>query len=93
LIAEPLLDPFPKLATDDRLVQSGMAFVLVPDLAQVDRVGEQVVQGSARKLFATDFDNPVWPTSMLTSVSCQLLLCADDQRCVPRFKFPFSRRR
>src|ERR1019366_385724 len=47
LIAQPLLDAFPKLAADDRLVLSGMAFVLVPDLAYVDRVGEQVVQRSA----------------------------------------------
>jgi hypothetical protein len=33
LIAQPLLDAFPKLTSDDRFVLSGMTFVLVPDLA------------------------------------------------------------
>jgi hypothetical protein len=29
-----------------------MAFLLVPDLAQVERIGEQVVESAARKLLA-----------------------------------------
>jgi hypothetical protein len=48
-----LLDAFPKLTADDRLVLSGMAFVLVPDLTQIERIGEQMVEGAARKLPAT----------------------------------------
>jgi hypothetical protein len=47
-----LLDAFPKLTADESLVLSGMALVLVPDLAQVDRIGEQVAQRAARKFLA-----------------------------------------
>jgi hypothetical protein len=43
LIEQPLLDAFPKFSADDSLMLSGMAFLLVPDLANVDWVGEQVV--------------------------------------------------
>jgi hypothetical protein len=50
LIAQPLLDAFSKLTDDDRLVLSGTALVLVPDLVQVDCVGEQVVYRAPAKI-------------------------------------------
>jgi hypothetical protein len=50
LIAQPLLDAFSKLTDDDRLVLSGTALVLVPDLAQVGCVGERVVFRAPAKI-------------------------------------------
>jgi hypothetical protein len=49
-IAQPLLDAVPKFVADDRLVLSRMAFALVSNLAQIERVGEQVVKRSTREL-------------------------------------------
>jgi hypothetical protein len=40
LFAQLLLNPFPEVVLEDRLVQSQMAFPLVADLADIDRVGE-----------------------------------------------------
>jgi hypothetical protein len=47
---------------DDGLVLSRMTFVLVADLAPVNRVGEQVVEGAARELLSTPrFPVPRYP--------------------------------
>jgi hypothetical protein len=43
LFAQLFLNSSPQLAFEDRVVQTQMAFPLVADLADVDRVGEQLV--------------------------------------------------
>src|ERR1039458_8954729 len=49
LIAQPLLNPIPERAAHYRLVLPRIAFLLVADLAPIDRIWEQVVKRSARE--------------------------------------------
>src|SRR5208282_6802928 len=53
LIAQASLDFFPQLAAHDRLVLPWMAFLLVTDFTEVDRVRQHLVQSPARKLPAS----------------------------------------
>src|SRR6266852_1487832 len=46
LLAEQLLDLLPHVRGEDGLVLAGVHFLLVLDLAQVDGVGQQVVQAA-----------------------------------------------
>ena len=48
-LAEKLLDLLPYVRVDDGLVLAGVHFLLVLDLAQVDSVGQQVVQAALGK--------------------------------------------
>jgi hypothetical protein len=53
LIAQSSLDLFPKVAADYWLVLPWMAFLLVGDFAEIDRVRQHLVQSPARKLPAS----------------------------------------
>src|SRR5208337_544961 len=53
LIAQASLNLFPQLAAHYRLVLPRMAFLLVTDFAEVDRVRQHLVQSTARKLPAS----------------------------------------
>src|ERR1017187_4571655 len=53
LIAQSSLDLLPQLAAHYRLVLPWMAFLLVTDFAEVDRVRQHLVQSPARKLAAS----------------------------------------
>src|SRR5208282_2087915 len=53
LIAQASLDLVPQLPDHYRLVLPWMAFLLVADFAEVDRVRQQLVQSPARKLPAS----------------------------------------
>jgi hypothetical protein len=50
--AELLLDPFPELAANYRLVLPGVAIVLVSYVTHVNWIGEQMVKRSARERLA-----------------------------------------
>src|SRR5208337_4623927 len=53
LIAQASLDLLPQLAAQYRLVLPWMAFLLVADFAEVDRVRQHLVKSPARKLSAS----------------------------------------
>ena len=53
LIAQASVDFLPPLTAHYRLVLPWMAFLLVADLAEVDRVRQQLIKSSARKLPAS----------------------------------------
>src|SRR5271156_4845441 len=53
LIAKALLDFLPQLTADYRLVLPWMTFLLVADLAEVDRVRQHLVKSPARKVPAS----------------------------------------
>jgi hypothetical protein len=49
LIAQLALNPLPQLTVHNRLVLAGVAFFAVPNLADVDRVGKQLIERAARE--------------------------------------------
>ncbi len=53
LVMEPLPDGVPKSAVDDRLMQPGVPQGLVADLADVDGIAEEGVEGAARERVTT----------------------------------------
>src|SRR6266702_4700059 len=53
LVMEPLPDGIPKSAVDDRLMQPGVPQGLVADLADVDGIAEEGVEGAARERVTT----------------------------------------
>jgi hypothetical protein len=52
MLTELLLRSLPLFSIQDRLVLTGMADVFVPDFADINRIREQRVKCSARKLAA-----------------------------------------
>src|SRR6185437_13741220 len=54
--AQALLHLLPKLARHDRFVLSFITFLLMADLSDMDRVRQQLIQGSAREAAPARFD-------------------------------------
>ena len=87
LIAQVLLDLLPELAAHYWLVLPRMAFLLVTDFAEVDRVRQHLVQSPARKLPATRADTVLddikWrrvKAGMIAAVSLRRINSMPDSR-------------
>ena len=49
LLAQVLLHPLPEFTLENRLVLPGMAFLLMANLTDVDRIRKEFVERAARK--------------------------------------------
>ena len=52
MVAQLPLSPFPQPSVHDRLVLPWMALLPVPNLADIDRIGEQLVESATREAAA-----------------------------------------
>jgi hypothetical protein len=55
LILQLLLDPLPEIAIKDRLVLSLIALRLMPDVTDIDRIGEKCVERTTREGLAPPY--------------------------------------